>query len=647
MPDTYLTFGNYLLLKQRSQDGLGSLWRSGEMDKGGFKRIVWLRRFDEPRLDRAALESDMPLVGKLAQTFKATNVVRNAVGGTELGMPYLAWDYVPAQPLDQVLSRVSKEHFPVAVDNALLIAEKLAAALVAAAAVEIRGEPLVHGFLVPHLVLVGNDGEAMVAGFAVARGLIANLDRTSVRGAAAPYLAPEVLSGGGASRRSDVYSLGAILYHLVCGDALPADPAARAAAADNMQLALDEGPVPADIAGIVRKSLAARAEDRYASAAEFKRDLEKLLYGGAYSPTTFNLALFMDRLYRQEIEEEDRELQRERSLDVGSYYKAPKAPAPAAGPGEITGITEAPPQSKTPMFIAIGGVAILLAVAAFLMFGRSPAPPAMDQAAQAKMMGELVGAEVARQLAEKEKQLRAELDQERTQIEEQRKQLQTQQAAASAAGSRVSPEEQRRIKQAQDELAAREAEQRRKQEELAKVQVQRQQAAAAPPPTAVPVVVPTQVPPTAPPAPKEVVAAAPATEPAAVPPAQTASSAPVPAAPIAAPAAAGSVREGDYVEFAEVDVAPQELTKVPPVLSRSAAMARTGKGVVILSALVNEKGVVEKVDILRAFPVPRLGVDEACADAVRQYRYRPATEGGVKVKTRVTVTMQVDLTRAR
>jgi len=645
MPDTYLTFGNYLLLKQRSQDGLGSLWRSGEMDKGGFKRIVWLRRFDEPRLDRAALESDMALVGKLAQTFKATNVVRNTVGGTELGMPYLAWDYVPSQPLDQVLSRVAKEHFPVPVDNALLIAEKLAAALVAAAAVEVRGEALIHGFLVPHLVLIGNDGEAVVAGFAIARGLIANLDRTSVRSAAAPYLAPEVLSGSGASRRSDVYSLGAILYHLVCGTALPADPAARGAALESMQLALEEGPVPQDIAGIVRKALAARPEDRQASAAEFKRDLEKLLYGGAYSPTTFNLALFMDRLYRQEIEEEDRELQRERGLDVTPYYKTPKVPAPAAAPGEITGITEAPPQSKTPMLIAIGGVAILLAVGAYLMFGRSPAPPALDQAAQAKMMGELVGQEVARQLAEKEKQLRSELENERTQIEEQRKQLQQQQAAAAAAGSKVSAEEQRRIKQAQDDLAAREAEQRRKQDELAKVQVQRQQAAAAPPPTAVPAAVPTQVPATAPPAEKEAVASVP-------PPAAEPTAPPAPAvaqttAPLAAPAASGALREGDYVEYSQVDVPPQELTKVAPVLSRTAAMARSGKGVVILSALVSEKGVVEKVDVLRGFPVARLGIDEACADAVRQYRYRPATKGGVKVKTRVTVTMQVDLTRAR
>jgi TonB family protein len=643
MPDTYLTFGNYLLLKQRSQDGLGSLWRAGEMDKGGFKRIVWLRRFDEPRLDRAALDADIAMVGKLAQTLKATNVVRGATGGTELGMPFLAWDYVPAQPLDQVMARVAQEHFPIAVDNALLIVEKLAAALVAAAGVEVRGEALIHGFLVPHLVLVGNDGEAMVAGFGATRGLLSNLDRTGVRATAAPYLAPEVLTGGSGSRRADVYSLGAILYQLLCGNPLPADPAERAGSLGSMQLALEEGPVPADIAAIVRKALSARPEDRYGSAADLKRDLEKLLYGGSYSPTTFNLALFMDRLYRQEIEDEERELQRERALDVTPFYKPPK-PA-AQGPGEITGITEAPPPNRTPMFIAIFGVAILLAVALYLIFGRSPAAPTIDQAAQQKMMGELVGQEVARQLAEKEQQLRAELDQEKAKIEEQRKELQQQQAAAAASGSRVSPEEQRRLKQAADDLAAREAEQRRKQDELAKVQQQQKQAAAAPPPTAAPVV-PTQVPPTAAPAPS-VVASAPQTEAAAPPPAAPSAAAPAASAQIEPVQSAGGVHEGDYVDFSAVDVAPQELTKVAPVLPRAASMARAAKGVVILSALVNEKGGVDSVDVLRGFPVSRLGIDEACADAVRQYRYRPATKGGVRVKTKVTVTMQVDLTRTR
>jgi eukaryotic-like serine/threonine-protein kinase len=640
MPDTYLTFGNYLLLKQRSQDGLGSLWRAGEMDKGGFKRIVWLRRFDEPRLDRAALDAEMALTGKLAQTFKATNVVRNAAGGTELGMPYLAWDYVPAQPLDQILGRVTREHFPIAVDNALLIVEKMAAALVAAAGVELRGEPLIHGFLVPHFVLVGNDGEAMVAGFGIARGLIANLDRTGVRTTAAPYLAPEVLTGGTPSRRSDVYSLGSVLYQLLTGAQLPAEPEGRAAALEGMQLALEEGPVPQDIAAIVRKSLSAKPEDRFATAADLKRDLERLLYGGAYSPTTFNLALFMDRLYRQEIEDEDRELQRERALDVAPYYKPPRSASP--GPGEITGITEAPPPNRTPMFIAIFGVAILLAVVLYLVFGRSATPPAVDLAAQQKAMGEAVANEVARQLAEKETQLRAELEQERTQIEAQRKELQQKQAAVSS-GQKLSAEDQRKIKQAEDELAARVAEQKRKEDELAKVREQQKTAAAMPPPTAPPAVVakaPASVPTAA--APAAVVAAA--SEPT-MPPKLEVSPTAVPPE-VAAAAPTGQVHEGDYVDFANVDVRPLELIKVPPVLPRSALMmAHGGKGIVILSALVNEKGGVDSVEVMRGFPVQHVGVDEACSDAVKQYRYRPASKGGVAVKTKVTVAMQVDLSR--
>ena len=142
MAATYTSFGSYLLLKQRSQDGLGSLWRAGEVERLGFKRVVWLRRFDQVGLDRTALSADSQVVNQLAQGFRATNVVRNAGFGVEGGVPYLAWDYVPAQPLDQLLARVAQEQFPVAIDNALLIAEKLAAALAAALAVEGRGEPL-------------------------------------------------------------------------------------------------------------------------------------------------------------------------------------------------------------------------------------------------------------------------------------------------------------------------------------------------------------------------------------------------------------------------------------------------------------------------------------------------------------------------
>jgi len=85
MSAAYTTFGNFLLLKQRSQDGLGTLWRAGEMERSGFKRIAWLRRFDNPALDRELLAAEAPHINQFAAGFRATNVVRNAVCGSSGG----------------------------------------------------------------------------------------------------------------------------------------------------------------------------------------------------------------------------------------------------------------------------------------------------------------------------------------------------------------------------------------------------------------------------------------------------------------------------------------------------------------------------------------------------------------------------------
>jgi TonB family protein len=633
--ESYTTFGDYLLLRERAQDGLGTLWRAGELERAGFKRIVWLRRFDGAGLDRAALEAEGPVVRQLAQAFKATNVVRNATFGSEGGVPFLAFDYVPGQPLDQLLARVARDQFPIAIDNALLLAEKIAAAVAAAQAFEARGEPLIHGFLLPHLVLVGNDGEAMVAGFGLAKGFLSNLDRVAVQEMAAPYLAPEVLTTYSASRRADVYSLGAILYHLLCGRALAAETGERGAMLASPQLALDEGPVPDDVLAVLRKALAERPEERYSSAVDFKRDLEKLLYGGAYAPTTFNLALFMDRLCRQEIEEEDRELQRERGIDVTPYYRPPKT----AGETVAAAAAAATPSSRTGLFIALGAIIVLLVVVGYLVLGRA-APPAQPQ----QNVADLVQSEVARQLAAKEQALRSELDKERQETEKLRVQLATQEKAAANAGTKLSAEDQRKQTELQQQLAAREEEQKRREQELKKLQEERARAAAARP-TALPVT-PTAAPTPAPEptrAPRVVVPPTPAETKVAgmqTPPK------PTPTVAVTLPPAGlgTTVREGEMVDFTQVDTPPEELVTVKPTFGRAAIIAKA-RGVVILSVLVNGKGGVDDVKVLRPFPAANVGIDAACVEAAKKYRFRPATKSGVNVKTWVTVTFQIDLTR--
>ena len=635
MADAYATFGKFLLLKRRTQDGLGTLWRAGEMERTGFKRIVWLRQFDQVSLDRAALTADIAASNQLGGSLRASNVVRNASCGSEGGVPYIAWDYVPAQPLDQLLARAAGEQFPIAIDNALLIVEKLAAALAAATAVETHGEPVIHGFLVPNLIIVGNDGEALVAGFGMSRGLRASLDRVAVKKLAAPYLAPEVLANRSPTGCSDVYSLGAILFHLLTGTSLPAEPDARAAAVEKPHLALDEGPVPQDVLTILQKALASRSEERYPSAGEFKRELERLLYGGAYSPTTFNLALFMDRLYRSEIEVEDHELERERTLDVSPYYhptrvEVVEAPAP---------FLEAPKPNRTFLYVMAGGAAVLLSVIVYLLASRPSSPPPLDSEAQKRMLQELVNTQVAQALKDKEEQLRKELEAEKARTDELRQQLEKQKQAAAGSTRRAAGDEQ----QLQGELAEREAAQKRKEEELARVRQQqeaeaaraREQQAQAQSEAAV---VPAPLPP-APAVPVGVASTAPVV---AAPVAPAPAAAPAADQFPAAPALGIAVAEGDLVDFTQVDTRPQALTETRVVLPRAALATRVPvDGYVILSALINEKGGVDEVTVLRSLSPPRPGVEEACVEAVKQNRYKPAMKNGQRVKTWMTVSMHI------
>ena len=102
------------------------------------------------------------------------------------------------------------------------------------------------------------------------------------------------------------------------------------------------------------------------------------------------------------------------------------------------------------------------------------------------------------------------------------------------------------------------------------------------------------------------------------------------------------------MEFTQLDKRPEILVESKVVLPREVTMTRMGlNGNVILSLLVNEKGGVADVKVLRAFSPANTAVDDACVQAKRQNRYRPAMKDGKKVKTWISVTMQINVQPAR
>ncbi|HSO23827.1 MAG TPA: TonB family protein [Chondromyces sp.] len=658
MVERYRLFASHLLFKEEAGDALGHVYRAGELDRGGLRRTVWLRVFDHPALADAELEAGFERARKISEAVQSNNVAGGARCVVDDGVVGLAHDYMASKPLSLVFDRVAAEGFPIPVDNALLIVEKIALALAAALTAEVDGERVVHGFLQPGLVFVTYDGECVVAGFGLGHALLAATGDDDGAAAVHPYIAPEVLGSRTPSRHGDVYSLGAILFQLLTGAPLPADPGQRRQAIEAATMAYDEEAIPDDIRSLLARSLGERPQDRFSSASDFKKELDRLLYGGAYSPTTFNLALFMDRLFRSDSEEDERQRAKEQTLDVTPYLAPPVEPPPE----QVLELDDEPVRaSRRALYLGLGGAAAVVVVAAIVFVaGRGPQGPpptptptaaeiAAQRQAQEDAMRTLAQSLVQEMMAEKEADIRAELTARQAKIEELQRRLRA--SEEQAQQGRLDEEARRQREVLEREIAAEEETQREREAVLAAErrradEAARQQLAAegGPGPALAAdesLAAPERLgPPTVPPGAADSAAAGAA--PGVARPAPTAvpaSPTPAPETPVPTPTAVPSpaVVRGAFVEPSAVDSLPVVI-KDHPVAWPVTALRSRRQGVIIMQATVNADGEVERVRILRA-DEGSYGIPEAALEAARKYRFKPGFKDGVPITTYATVTV--------
>jgi TonB family protein len=338
-------FGKYLLLKKLTEDALGETFRAGRVGRDGIEQVVLLRVFNGPGMDGEQLWQRIAGRGVVQQALRSPNIGSGVDLSRVRSFPYVAYDYISGKNLAALLAEAARQHMPIPPDHALLIGERIAMALMAAYETRVGDERVLHGFVVPHLVMVSNEGEARLLGFEAAPGL-----RDLHAGGwsspdLSPYLAPEAGAGAPApgqsaaagaaapppNRSEDVYSLGAILFQLLTGYAPPSGaPDQMAAAIDGAVSAHDESPLPPALAALLTRSLVAR-EGRIADAVTWHKAISKLMIEGHYSSTTFNLAFFMHNLFRDEIERESQEIQAEKRLELPHRAAAEAAPGGTGG----------------------------------------------------------------------------------------------------------------------------------------------------------------------------------------------------------------------------------------------------------------------------------------------------------------------------
>jgi eukaryotic-like serine/threonine-protein kinase len=137
------------------------------------------------------------------------NIVAVFDSGSDAGEHYLVMEYVAGQSLAELLGRQGR----LAPRRAAELAVEVCAALAAA-----HAQGLVHRDVKPANVLVGDDGQVKVTDFGIVKAAAtATLTGTGTVLGTAAYLSPEQAQGGPVDARSDLYSLGCVLYELLCG----------------------------------------------------------------------------------------------------------------------------------------------------------------------------------------------------------------------------------------------------------------------------------------------------------------------------------------------------------------------------------------------------------------------------------------------
>jgi serine/threonine-protein kinase len=300
-------FGKYLLLRQLAVGGMAEVYLARQSGPAGFEKECVIKRI------LPSLAADQQFVNmfldeaRIAARLSHPNIVQiYDLGRLSDQDYYLAMEHVPGVDLQQIGEAEKKRGGRVPLQIALRLIANVAEGLDHAhRATDARGAPLgiVHRDVTPSNVIVSIDGVAKILDFGIAKA-VAKDSRTEVgviKGKI-PYMSPEQVQGEPIDARSDVFSLGTILYELTVGQR----PFGGQNAAElSIQILHDEPSrpevvaegYPEALANIVRRAQAKRPQDRFQTAREMGEALDEFLMARSIRCTPHDVAAYLEGLF--------------------------------------------------------------------------------------------------------------------------------------------------------------------------------------------------------------------------------------------------------------------------------------------------------------------------------------------------------------
>ena len=395
-------YGKYYLIDKIAVGGMAEIFRAKTFGHGGFENTMVVKRILAHMSDNEQFVQMFLDEAKVTAQLQHANVVRVWEYGKISNNYFLSMDCVDGKDAKLVLRKLFERRKMLPREFAVYIAMEAAKGLdYAHKRTTNAGQHLniVHRDVSPSNILVSYTGEVKVADFGIVQAstVIETTTKGTLKGKI-EYMSPEQAMGEELDRRSDIFSIGIVMWEMLTGR--------RAFKSDNEIKTLDRvrnaeidpvslvnASVPARLSDIVRRCMEKDKADRYQDGRELHADLMNFLYPATPDVVQQSLAHFMTELFADDILAERNRTEEGTRLARAMHESEPSVELQEdweesrKGGSEITvapvgrGDAAGKAASRLTMWLGagIGGTGLLLAVGAAVWVsqqGEQPSAPA-------------------------------------------------------------------------------------------------------------------------------------------------------------------------------------------------------------------------------------------------------------------------------
>jgi serine/threonine protein kinase len=353
-----IPFGKYYLLERINVGGMAEVYKAKAFGVEGFERLLAVKKILSSIAEDESFINMFIDEAKIAGQLNHPNIAQIFDLGKVDGSYFIALEYIGGKDLKTIFERARRLGEKVSIPRICYVMMKTCEGLAHAHhKKDANGRELniVHRDVSPQNILISYEGEVKIIDFGIAKAQgKSSTTQVGILKGKFSYMSPEQVRGLHVDNRSDIFSLGIVLYELLTLERLflgesDFDTLEKIRKVEMSPPSLYNPHIPKELEDIVLKALAKSPEDRFQTAYEFAEALERFMRNQGFYYTNKDLASYMKEAFSADIEFENKKLEYYKSLNL-QPLEAEEKPNGASGGPMGSGLSWGEEEMETQIF---------------------------------------------------------------------------------------------------------------------------------------------------------------------------------------------------------------------------------------------------------------------------------------------------------